>query len=211
MWTEVSSSVPHFLYMGSLHSPMICKCLLKVLCPVSRPVTTLVCVLLKDSSRAPITRSGPEINSRACLCVLQGLCRKVLPIPDEELRPMNSATAWFLWKGSYLSGVIVDCMLITAARRADCHSQVHHPFLNRCIRLHQRDATLTAEWTELWNRTIAPGNPPNMRSVPAGLSCLRLLFRELCYYPSDIYFPPPTGPGAPNYFHICDFLCKFCR
>ena len=72
MWTEVSSSVPHFLHMGSLHNPMICKCLLKVLCPVSRSITTLVCVLLKDSSRAPIARSGPEINSWACLCVLQG-------------------------------------------------------------------------------------------------------------------------------------------
>jgi hypothetical protein len=72
MWTEVSSSVPHFLHMGSLHSPMICKCFLKVLCPVSRPITILVCVLLKDSSRAPIARSEPEINSRACLCVLQG-------------------------------------------------------------------------------------------------------------------------------------------
>ena len=72
MWTEVSSSGSHFLPMGSLHSPMICKCLLKVLCPVSRPITTLVCVLLKDSSRAHIARSGPEINSRACLCVQQG-------------------------------------------------------------------------------------------------------------------------------------------
>jgi hypothetical protein len=77
MWTEVSSSVPHFLHMGSLHNPMICKCLLKVLCPVSRPITTLVCVLLKDSSRAPIARSGPASNSRACLCVLQGPCHNV--------------------------------------------------------------------------------------------------------------------------------------
>ena len=72
MWTEVSSSVPHFLHMGSLHSPMICKCLLKLLCPVVRPITTLDCVLLKDSSRAPIAGSGPEINSWACLCVPQG-------------------------------------------------------------------------------------------------------------------------------------------
>jgi len=72
MWTEVFSSVPHFLHMGSLHSSMICKCLFHVLCPVSRPVKTLVCVLLKDSSRALIARSGPEINSRNCLCVLQG-------------------------------------------------------------------------------------------------------------------------------------------
>jgi len=72
MWTEVSSSVPHFLHMGSLLSPIIFKYLLKVLCPVSRPKTTLVCVLLKDNNRAPITGSGPGINSQACLCVLQG-------------------------------------------------------------------------------------------------------------------------------------------
>jgi len=27
---------------------------------------------LKDNNRAPVARLGPEINSRACLCVLQG-------------------------------------------------------------------------------------------------------------------------------------------
>jgi len=39
-----------------------------------RPITTLGCVLLKDNSRALVARSGPEINSWACLCVLQGPC-----------------------------------------------------------------------------------------------------------------------------------------
>jgi hypothetical protein len=72
MWTEFSSSVPHFLHMGSLHNPMICKCLLKVLWPVSRPITILDCVLLKDNNRTSIAGSGPEINSRACLCVEHG-------------------------------------------------------------------------------------------------------------------------------------------
>ena len=52
---------PHYIY----------KCLLKVLCPVSRSITTLDYVLLKDNNWAPVARSGPEINSRACLCVLQ--------------------------------------------------------------------------------------------------------------------------------------------
>jgi hypothetical protein len=47
MWTEVSSSVPHFLQIGLLLSPITYKCLLKVLCPVSRPITTLDCVLLR--------------------------------------------------------------------------------------------------------------------------------------------------------------------
>jgi hypothetical protein len=72
MWTEVSSSVPHFLQVVLLLCPIIYKCLLKVLCPVSRPITTLDCVLLKDNNRAPVARLGPEINSRACLCVLHG-------------------------------------------------------------------------------------------------------------------------------------------
>ena len=54
---------------GLLHSHFIYRCLLKVLCPVSRPITTLDCVPLKDNNRAPVARSGPEINSRARLCV----------------------------------------------------------------------------------------------------------------------------------------------
>ena len=73
MWTEVSSSIPHFLQVGLLLSPVIYKCLLKVLCSVSRLITTLDCVLLKDNNQVLVARSGPEVNSRACLCVLQEL------------------------------------------------------------------------------------------------------------------------------------------
>jgi hypothetical protein len=72
IWIEVSSSVPHFLQVGLLLSPITYKCLLKVLCPVRRPITTLDCVLLKDNNRALVARLEPEINSQACLCVLQG-------------------------------------------------------------------------------------------------------------------------------------------
>jgi hypothetical protein len=73
-WTEVSSSVPHFLQVGLLLSPITYKCLLEVLCPVRRPITTQDCVLLKDNNRALVASLGPEINSRAHLCVLQGPC-----------------------------------------------------------------------------------------------------------------------------------------
>jgi hypothetical protein len=72
MWTEVFYSVLHFLQVWLLHSTIIHRCLLKVLCPMSRPITTLNCFLLKDNNQAPVARSGPKINSRACLCVLQG-------------------------------------------------------------------------------------------------------------------------------------------
>ena len=81
MLTKVSSSVRHFLQVRLLLSPIIYRCLLKVLCPVSRPLTTLDCVLLKDNNWAPVARLGPEINSRACLCVLQG--------------PRHNARCWF--------------------------------------------------------------------------------------------------------------------
>ena len=43
-----------------------------MLCPVSRLITNLDCVLLKDNNRALVARLGPEINSGACLCILQG-------------------------------------------------------------------------------------------------------------------------------------------
>ena len=72
MWTEVSSSVPHFLQVGFLLSPITWRCLLRVLCSVRRPITTLDFVLLRDNNRALVVRLGPEINYRACLCVLQG-------------------------------------------------------------------------------------------------------------------------------------------
>ena len=61
IWTEVSSSVPHFLQMRLLLSPIIYKYLLKMLFPVSRPITTLDCVLLKDNNRALVARSRPKI------------------------------------------------------------------------------------------------------------------------------------------------------
>jgi hypothetical protein len=49
MWTEVCSSVPHLLHVGLLLNLITYRCLLRVLWPVSKPVTTVGCVLLKDS------------------------------------------------------------------------------------------------------------------------------------------------------------------
>jgi hypothetical protein len=41
MWAEVSSAPPHFLHNGLSISPKMCRCLLRVLCPVRRPITAL--------------------------------------------------------------------------------------------------------------------------------------------------------------------------
>jgi hypothetical protein len=67
MWVEVSSSAPHLLHNELPSCPSRWRCLLRVLCPVRRPVTALDYVLLKDRNLALAPRQGPEISSRACL------------------------------------------------------------------------------------------------------------------------------------------------
>jgi len=44
--------------MGLPHNSITYRCLLRVLCAVRRPVTTLDCVLLKDSDRTFVARLG---------------------------------------------------------------------------------------------------------------------------------------------------------
>ena len=77
MWAEVSSSAPHLLHNGLSDSPIRWRCLLRVLCPVRRPVTALVCVLLKDRNLALAPRQGPKINSWACLCMSPRTCNYI--------------------------------------------------------------------------------------------------------------------------------------
>jgi hypothetical protein len=108
MWAEVSSSAPHLLHNTLSDSPVRWKCLLRVLCPVRRPVTALDCALLKDRNLALAPRQGPEINSRACLWVSPGprhhiqcwlisqhlilLCISCLRIPKAIPDPTNFKT-----------------------------------------------------------------------------------------------------------------------
>ena len=68
MWAKVFSA-PHLLHNGLSDNPISWRCLLRVLCLVRRPVTTLNCVLLKDRNLALAPRQGPEINSWACFWV----------------------------------------------------------------------------------------------------------------------------------------------
>ena len=68
-WAEVYSSAAHLLHSGLSASPVRWRCLLRVLCPVRRPVTALDWVPLKDRNLALAPRQGPEISFRACLWV----------------------------------------------------------------------------------------------------------------------------------------------
>ena len=60
-------STPPTQWLSS--SPSRWRCLLRVLCPVRKPVAALDWVLLKDRNPALAPRQGPEISSRACLWV----------------------------------------------------------------------------------------------------------------------------------------------
>ena len=74
MWAEISPSAPHLLHNGLSDRPIRWRCLLRILCPVKRPVITLDRVLLKDRNLTLAPSQGPEINSRACLWVLPRPC-----------------------------------------------------------------------------------------------------------------------------------------
>ena len=52
MWAEASNFAPHLLHSGLSDSPIRCRCLLRVLCPVRKPIMTLDCALLKDRNLA---------------------------------------------------------------------------------------------------------------------------------------------------------------
>jgi hypothetical protein len=65
-WAEVPSFMPHPLHKGLFANPSRKSCLLRVLRPVRRPVTTLDWVLLKDKNLALLLRLGPEIFNYVC-------------------------------------------------------------------------------------------------------------------------------------------------
>jgi len=120
MWIEVSSSVPHFLQVVLLLSTITYKCLLKVLCPVSRPITTLNCVILKDNNRVLVARLGPQINSQACLFVLlQG--------------PRHNTKCWF----SIQHFIFLLMFCLETPRKAQVQQTVEqNRLLRACRRFH---------------------------------------------------------------------------
>jgi len=96
MWVEVSTSAPH-VHSGLSDSPIRWRCLLKVLCPVRKPVAALDCVLLQDGNLALAPRQGPEINSRACLQVLP---KSSPPYPMLVNQPTSNPSSYILSRDS---------------------------------------------------------------------------------------------------------------
>ena len=61
----------HTSYMTDYRvTPMKWRCLLRVLCPVRRAITTLNCVQFKDKNLVFLVGLGPETSFRACVQLL---------------------------------------------------------------------------------------------------------------------------------------------
>ena len=69
MWAKVFPFAPHIIHNVLSSSPCMWRCLLRVLCPVGRPVTALDWVLLKDRNLTLAPTLGAGIGSRASLWV----------------------------------------------------------------------------------------------------------------------------------------------
>jgi len=68
MWAKVSSLTSYLLHSGLSSSRSKWSCLLRVLCPIRRPITTLDWVVLK------VPRLGHEISTWACFRVSPRPC-----------------------------------------------------------------------------------------------------------------------------------------
>jgi hypothetical protein len=85
-----SPSTPHFLHKGLPVSPIMWRCLLRVLWPVRRRVTALDCTVLRDNNIVLVAVRGPEINSRACL--LSAIISRAVYLTSPEFFSLCSAS-----------------------------------------------------------------------------------------------------------------------
>jgi hypothetical protein len=103
MWAEVSFVAPHLLRSGLSDSPSRWRCLLRVLCPVRRPVTALDCVLLKDKNLALAPRQGPKIaepslvNSSAISLPRTPVCPGTQYSPTAWRAEISFNAFWHCW------------------------------------------------------------------------------------------------------------------
>ena len=116
MWAEVSTCAPHLLHNGLPDCPIWWKCLLRVLCPVRRPVTALDTILLKGRSLALTPRQGPEISSPVRLWV-SPRPRPVhrLVLPDIRTCLVHTLFLWWSWWNHIVApGLIMNKMCYVA-------------------------------------------------------------------------------------------------
>ena len=88
----VSSSPSHVLHVPVSALPSVCRCLIRLQCPVSSPTASLMSAFLVSSSWSMIFLSGPLMSAFVCLMPGAHLNRLLC-------RPsIHSATSVFTWQ-----------------------------------------------------------------------------------------------------------------
>jgi hypothetical protein len=124
MWAEVSSSAPNLIHKGLLVNPITWRCLLSVLCPVRRPVTTQDCAVLKYKNLVFVVGLGPEISVWGCFWLLLRLhhitkcllsTRFILLFMFCQETPKNSSGPTNFWNETSLASLSVFSFPHTSA------------------------------------------------------------------------------------------------
>jgi len=102
---------------------------------------------------------------------------QIYPITTDGIRRLNTAIAWFLWRGE-----IFRVPLSTLQRGRDeggwklvnIWAKSRSPFIHRLQAQGQHGSTLTAAWLMKWDIQSGIANPPHPGSIPAAISYLRV-------------------------------------
>ena len=109
---------------------------------------------------------------------------QVFPLPRGCERQINTAIAWFLWRGD-----IFRVPMSTLQRRkqqggwdllnvaAKCRTLLHFRLQSQS----HDHGTLTATWFRAWNLQTQEPNPPQIQRLPVGMEYLRQFATDTAY------------------------------
>jgi hypothetical protein len=111
---------------------------------------------------------------------------QIFPVPAECARQINSAIAWYLWRGEVfrvpMSTLLRDkqhggwdLVNIAAKSRTLFYCRLH--MHSKC------DGTLTYDWLRYWTLQRPNADPPNIKRIPDSIEYLRLFALDTAYIP----------------------------
>jgi len=105
---------------------------------------------------------------------------QIFPPHEASIRRLNTAIAWFIWKGATFR---VPLSTLQRSKDDGGWDMIH--LKAKCITLllhrtriqSQDPETFTAAWLEKWNITEHSPNPPHRGEIPATIDYLRRIYR----------------------------------
>ena len=105
---------------------------------------------------------------------------QIFPPHEASIRRLNTAIAWFIWKGATFR---VPLSTLQRSKHDGGWDMIHLKAKCIALLLHrtriqsQDPETFTAAWLEKWNITEHSPNPPHRGEIPATIDYLRRIYR----------------------------------